>query len=66
LKLGEELIGIWRKMHNQEIHNLYSSPDIIRVVKSRSMRRVGHAVSMRRKIKENKRKTKGKNTTWQT
>jgi hypothetical protein len=30
--------GSWRKLHNDEFHNLYSSPDIIRVIKSRRMR----------------------------
>jgi hypothetical protein len=31
----EEVMGEWRKLHNEELHNLYSSPDIIRQVKSR-------------------------------
>jgi hypothetical protein len=31
----EEVTGEWRKMHNEELHNLYSSPDIIRQVKAR-------------------------------
>jgi hypothetical protein len=30
-----EVMGEWRKLHNEELHNLYSSPDIIRQVKSR-------------------------------
>jgi hypothetical protein len=30
-----EVMGEWRKLHNKELHNLYSSPDIIRQVKSR-------------------------------
>jgi hypothetical protein len=34
--------GEWRKLHNEEFHNLYSSPDIIRQVKSRRMRWAGH------------------------
>jgi hypothetical protein len=34
--------GSWRKLHNDELHSLYSSPNIVRVVKSRRMRRVGH------------------------
>jgi hypothetical protein len=34
--------GEWRKLHNEELHNLYSSPHIIRQVKSRRMRWVGH------------------------
>jgi hypothetical protein len=34
----DEVTGEWRKLHNREIHNLYSSPDIIRQIKSRRMR----------------------------
>jgi hypothetical protein len=33
--------GGWRKLHNEELHNLYSSPSIIRMVKSRRMRGAG-------------------------
>jgi hypothetical protein len=36
----------WRKLHNEELHNLYSSPDIIRQVKSRRMRWAGHVARM--------------------
>jgi hypothetical protein len=32
----------WRKLHNQELHNLYSSPSIIRMIKSRRMKWAGH------------------------
>jgi hypothetical protein len=32
---GEEIMGDWRKLHNEELHNLYSSPNIIRTIKSR-------------------------------
>jgi hypothetical protein len=35
--------GGWRKLHNEELHNLYSSPSIIRIIKSRRMRWAGHA-----------------------
>jgi hypothetical protein len=38
----DEVTGEWRKLHNGELHNLYSSPDIIRQVKSRRMRWAGH------------------------
>jgi hypothetical protein len=34
--------GSWRKLHNDEIHGLYSSPNIVRVIKSRRMRWAGH------------------------
>jgi hypothetical protein len=36
------LTGGWRKLHNEELHNLYSSPSIIRIIKSRKMRWAGH------------------------
>jgi hypothetical protein len=45
----EEAIGGWRKLHNEELHNLYSSPSIIRMIKLRRMRGVGHGARMRRR-----------------
>jgi hypothetical protein len=33
----EEVAGDWRRLHNEELHNLYTSPNIITVIKSRSM-----------------------------
>jgi hypothetical protein len=42
----DEVMGKWRKLHNEELHNLYSSPDIISQVKSRQMRWVGHVARM--------------------
>jgi hypothetical protein len=38
--------GSWRKLHNNELHSLYSSPNIVRVIKSRRMRWAGHVASM--------------------
>jgi hypothetical protein len=38
----DEVTGEWMKLHNEELHNLYSCPDIIRQVKSRRMRWAGH------------------------
>jgi hypothetical protein len=37
-----EVTGDWSKSHNVELHNLYSSPNIIRMIKSRRMRWTGH------------------------
>jgi hypothetical protein len=34
----DEVIGGWRKLHNEEFHNLYGSPNILRMIKSRRMR----------------------------
>jgi hypothetical protein len=41
-----EVTGEWRKLHNGELHNLYTSPDIIRQIKSRRMRWAGHVAHM--------------------
>jgi hypothetical protein len=38
--------GGWRKLHNEELHGLYSSPSIVRVIKARRMRWVGYVVRM--------------------
>jgi hypothetical protein len=38
--------GGWRKLHNEELHNLYSSPSKIRIIKSRRMRWAGHVTRM--------------------
>jgi hypothetical protein len=43
---ADEVTGEWRKLHNGELHNLYSSPDIIRQIKSRRMRWEGHVARM--------------------
>jgi hypothetical protein len=40
--------GSWRKFHNDELHSLYSSPNIVKVIQSRSMRWVGQRASMGR------------------
>jgi hypothetical protein len=42
----DEVMGEWRKLHNGELHNLYSLPDIIRQIKSRRMRWAGHVACM--------------------
>jgi hypothetical protein len=38
--------GRWRELHNEELHNLYSSPSIIRIIKSRRTRWAGHVARM--------------------
>jgi hypothetical protein len=43
----DEVTGEWRKLHSGELHNLYSTPDIIRQIKSRRMRWAGHVARMR-------------------
>jgi hypothetical protein len=42
----DEVTGEWRKLHNGELHNLFSSPDIIRQIKPRTMRWAGHVACM--------------------
>jgi len=43
---GDEVKGDWRKLHNNELNDLYSSPNIVRVMKSRKMRWAGHVARM--------------------
>jgi hypothetical protein len=45
----DEVPGGRRKLHNEELHNLYSSPSIIRMIKSRRMRWAGHVARMWKK-----------------
>jgi hypothetical protein len=42
----DEVTGKWRKLHNKELHDLYSSPSVIRIIKSRRMRLAGHVARM--------------------
>jgi hypothetical protein len=42
----DEVTGKWRKLHNEELRDLYSLPNIVRVVKSRRMRWAGHVACM--------------------
>jgi hypothetical protein len=43
---GNKVTGKWMKLHNEELNDLYSSPNIVRMIKSRRMRWAGHVVSM--------------------
>jgi hypothetical protein len=45
--MRDEVTGDCRKLHNEKLHHLYSSPDIIRQIKSKRMRSVGHVARMR-------------------
>ena len=45
----DEVRGEWRKPHNEELNDLYSSPNIVRVIKSRRKRWVGHVAPMGRR-----------------
>jgi hypothetical protein len=42
----DEVMGEWRKLHNEELRDLYSSPSIIRITKTRRMRWAGHVARM--------------------
>jgi hypothetical protein len=42
----DEVTGEWRKLHNEELHDLYSSPSIIKIIKSIKMRLAGHVARL--------------------
>jgi hypothetical protein len=45
----DEVTGEWRRLHNKKLYALYSSPDVIRVIKSRRLRWAGHVARMGRR-----------------
>jgi hypothetical protein len=47
--MADKVTGSWKKLHNEELHNLCSSLNIIRMIKPRRMRWAGHAVRMGKK-----------------
>jgi len=44
--MKDEVTGEWRRLHNEELNDLYSSTNIVRVIKSRRMRLAGHVARM--------------------
>jgi hypothetical protein len=46
----DEVMGGWRKLHNEELRDFYSLPNIIRIIKSRRMRWAGHVARMGMRI----------------
>jgi hypothetical protein len=45
----DEMVGAWRELHHEELHDYYSSPSIIRMIKSRRMRWMGNVARMEEK-----------------
>jgi hypothetical protein len=65
----DEVTGEWRKLHSGELRNLYSSPDIIRQMKSRRMRWAGHVARMgggEKRVQGFGGKARRKKATWKT
>jgi hypothetical protein len=60
----DEVTGEWRKLHNEELRDLYTSPSIIRIINSRSMRWAGQVARMERR--GTRGKARGKETTRKT
>jgi len=61
----DEVTGEWRRLHNEELNDLYSSPNIVRAIKWRGMRWAGHVARMGEE-REVYRETGGKETTGET
>jgi hypothetical protein len=57
-----EVTGGWKKLHNSELHKLYSSPSIITMIKSRRMRWTGHVARMGNTYRIMAGKPEGKTT----
>ena len=64
----DEVTGEWRKLHNEELYDLYSSPNIFRVIKSRRIRFAGQSSAyggQERRIQGFAGETRSKETTWE-
>jgi hypothetical protein len=67
--MRDEVMGEWRKLHNWKLHDLYSSPDIVRQIKSRRMKWAVHVARMgegRNVYRVLVGKPEGEKTTWKT
>jgi hypothetical protein len=53
--MRDEVTGGWRKLHNEELHNLYSSPNTIKMIKSRRLSWAGHVARIQEKMNAYKR-----------
>jgi hypothetical protein len=65
----EEVAGDWGRLHNEELHNLYASPNIIRVIKSRRMRWAGDVTRMaelRKFVQRFGQKSRKEEATWKS
>jgi hypothetical protein len=49
----EEVVGGWRRLHNEELQNFYALPNIVREIKSRRVRWVGHVARMKEMMCKN-------------
>jgi hypothetical protein len=61
----EEVTGDWRRLHNEELHDFYCSPNIVRVVKSRTVRKA-ETGGDEKYLQNCGRKTRRKETSWKT